>query len=76
VKRVGLVEGEHHPVSLDEYLQLFVARQEAQAKTQGVFLEHKLDAIISPGAPHVAVPHDTYTEYAPRYDRWFAHLAN
>jgi hypothetical protein len=68
VQRVGVANGERPPFSLPEYLQLFVARQEAQTKTQEVFLKHKLDAIISPGAPHVALPHDLYKEYVPLHN--------
>jgi len=64
VQRVGVANGERPPYSLLEYLQLFVTRQDAQTKTQEVFLEHNLDAIISPGAPHVAPKHDLYKEYA------------
>ena len=63
VERINIANGEKPPFPLSEYLQLFVAREKAQAETNEVFQQHGLDAIISPGAPHVALPHDLYTEY-------------
>lgn len=62
VRRINIASGDKPPFSLPEYLELFVAREEAQTKTREVFQQHTLDAIISPGAPHVALPHDLYTE--------------
>jgi hypothetical protein len=62
VKRLNMANGERPQFPLSEYLELFVNREELQTKTQEVYQKHGLDAIISPGAPYVAVPHDKYTE--------------
>jgi hypothetical protein len=48
--------------TLEEYLQLFVNRGVALTQIQDVFLDKGITALLSPGAPHVALPHDMYRQ--------------
>lgn len=61
VQLVSLATGGKE-ATLQEYLQLFVDRENAQTQVRDLFLEHNLTALLSPGAPHVALPHDLYKE--------------
>jgi hypothetical protein len=49
--------------TLEEYLQLIVNRDMAQTQMKDLFFEKGITALLSPGAPHVALPHDMYQQY-------------
>ncbi|KAI1115109.1 putative fatty-acid amide hydrolase [Nemania sp. NC0429] len=59
VKGIGLLDPPAK--SLGEFFELNVRRAEAAKTYLKIFRDNDLDGIMMPGAPHTAVPHDTWT---------------
>jgi hypothetical protein len=62
VQRLRIATADVHAMSMEDYLQLFVDRESAQTQIRELFLKNNITALLAPGAPHVALPHDLYKE--------------
>ncbi|GME38785.1 hypothetical protein GTA08_BOTSDO05197 [Neofusicoccum parvum] len=58
--KLGAPPGEKHIYTIDELAGLNVQRHHFTDAWRRIWVENKLDIVLSPGAQNTAVPHDTY----------------
>ncbi len=60
LKTMSVLNQKPEGYTAEDIFDLNVAKAEYKAVWNNVFVDNQLDAIVCPGAPHTAVPHDEF----------------